>query len=73
MRKSYEQLGFSDNFIFTKVMYANPDIAKKVIELVLDIRIKKIKLIEREKDMKATITIWRRDQEGLYKCRGEYR
>ena len=49
--KKYEDLRYTDGFIFNKVMSTNPDIAKQVIELILDIEIRKITVIEHEKTM----------------------
>ncbi|MCR4802868.1 MAG: hypothetical protein K5895_07680 [Lachnospiraceae bacterium] len=50
--KPYEELTIVDNFMFTKVM-SNPEICKTFLEIVLDVKIKKISYPEDEK----TITI----------------
>ena len=49
--KKYEELRYTDGFIFNKVMSTNPDIARQVIELILGIKIRKIAVIEHEKTM----------------------
>ncbi len=47
--KRYEDLQFTDNFIFIKVM-ENEEICKKLLELVLNIEIDRIEYIETEKN-----------------------
>ncbi len=51
--KSWENLTFADNFIFCKVLEDNPDITKKLLELLLDIQIEKIEPPASEKQIKV--------------------
>ena len=40
--KPFSELSFTDDFMFRKVMYSNPDLCKRVIELLLDIKVDRI-------------------------------
>ena len=51
MAKKYEELSFTDNFMFCKIMSAYPEIAKGVLELILGIKIKRIGYPETEKSI----------------------
>ena len=42
MKKSYDELFFTDDFLFSKIM-RNPEIAKGVVENLLGIKVGKIK------------------------------
>ena len=46
--KQYEELTFTDNFMFCKIMENNPDVCKKVLEIVLGKRIKEISFVSKE-------------------------
>lgn len=54
MRKSYDELTIQDNFIFQRVM-RNEKICKKVIERLLDIKIKAIDYPEEEKTINIKV------------------
>ena len=40
--KKYEELRFTDDFMFSKVLTNNPEICRRLLELFLDIKIKKV-------------------------------
>ena len=46
--KPYEELTFTDNFIFNKVLSTRPDITKRVLELILDTTITSLKILNGE-------------------------
>ena len=48
-----EKLTFADNYIFCKVMETNPDICKKMLELLLNIKIERIETPKTERAIKA--------------------
>lgn len=48
-QKKYEELGFTDDFMFTKVLVNNPEICRRVLELILDIKIKQVVVPEKQK------------------------
>ena len=52
--KKYENLDFTDNFMFSKIMETNPDLCKELLELILDKTIIKIELPEKEKHFDIT-------------------
>lgn len=41
-KKTYEELDFTDDFMFCKVLADNPDICKELLELILGIKIRKV-------------------------------
>ena len=43
--KQYEELTFTDNFMFCKIMENNPAVCKKVLEIILGKRIKEISFL----------------------------
>jgi hypothetical protein len=47
-KKTWEELEIKDDYLFAKVMQ-NADICKELLELMLDIKIEKIKYIEVQK------------------------
>ena len=49
MSKPYEELEFTDNFMFVKVMSTYLDLCQELLELILGIRIKSLKLSSYEK------------------------
>ena len=53
MAKKYEELTFTDNFMFCKVMTRNPELAKSVIELIIGEEIEEIIVSEAEKSSKV--------------------
>ena len=54
MSKRYEDLGFTDDFIFCKTLENNPDLARELLELILDIRISGVRLTQSQKSLKFT-------------------
>ncbi len=42
--KKYEELTFSDNFMFNKILTNNLDVCRELIEMLLGIEIKKVEL-----------------------------
>ena len=44
--KKYEELRFTDDFMFCKIMTTRLDICKDVLELILGFKIKEVKLAE---------------------------
>jgi len=53
-QKSYDELGFTDDFLFGKIMTTHLDLAKELLELILDIRIKELRLAQSQKSEKFT-------------------
>ena len=53
MMKEFEQLDFTDSFIFYKVMSMNPEITKRVVELILETKIEKMIINEGEKTIRV--------------------
>lgn len=51
--KSWEELGIDDDYIFGKVMQ-DPELCKKLIEIILDIEVKKIEYPEKQKAIRMT-------------------
>lgn len=47
--KKWQDATIKDNFIFSKTLEMNPELCRRLIELILNIRIKKINYPEREK------------------------
>ena len=54
LKKSYDELCFTDDFLFCKVMTTNLDLCKELLELILGIKIKKINLSEAQKWIKSS-------------------
>lgn len=48
-RKMYKELKFADDFMFTKVLTNNPEICKRLLELLLGIKINKVLVPEKQK------------------------
>ena len=46
--KQYEELTFTDNFMFCKIMENNPNVCKKVLEIILGKRIREISFVSKE-------------------------
>ncbi len=51
--KSYDELSFIDDFLFCKILENNLDICKELLELILNIKIREIK-VERQKSIDVT-------------------
>lgn len=52
--KKYEELTFTDDFMFCKILTSNLELCKDLLELILDIKIKKIKPVESQKSINVT-------------------
>lgn len=46
--KRYEELTFTDDFMFCKILSNYEDICKDLLELILEIRIKKLVIINKQ-------------------------
>lgn len=51
--EKWEQATLADNFIFCKVMTANPDLCKELLELLLNIKIERIEIPVAERSFKV--------------------
>ena len=47
--KSFDDLNFTDNYMFCKVLQQNTELCKKMLEILLHMEIKEVKVIESEK------------------------
>ena len=52
--KSYEELDFTDDFMFCKVLTADPDLTRRLLELILGLRIRKVVFPEAQKTIEIT-------------------
>lgn len=52
--KNYEELVFSDDFMFCKILQENEDICKEIIELILGCKVKNIVYLEKQKSIEIT-------------------
>ena len=53
-QKNYEELDFTDDFMFCKIMYDNEEICKEVVELILGCKINHIEYPEKQKTIEIT-------------------
>ena len=60
LQQKWLHLTFKDNFIFSKTLELFPDLCKKILELILQLNIKRIDFPEREKVIEA-----RTDSKGI--------
>ena len=60
VEKKWHDATIQDNFIFSKTLEMNPDICRRLIELILNIHVKKINYPEREKVIES-----RTDSKGI--------
>ena len=51
LQKQYQELRFTDDFMFGKVLVNNPEICRRLLEVLLEIKIKKISFPERQKSI----------------------
>ena len=49
LKKLYKELKFTDDFMFAKVLVNNPEICRRLLELLLDIKIKAVSVPESQK------------------------
>lgn len=54
MNKKYEELNFTDDFMFCKILYNNPELCKKLLELILRTKIKEIKYLAKQESIDIT-------------------
>lgn len=52
--RSYESLTFTDDFIFWKVLTNNPELCRQMIEIILGIKVSRVKVILPQKEIKLT-------------------
>lgn len=52
--KTYEELDFTDDFMFCKVMTHNLTLCKELLEIILEKKIKKVELSQSQKEIKIT-------------------
>lgn len=52
--KKYEELDFTDDFLFCKILTNNLDLCRQLLEVILDMKIQKVKLPENQKTIKIT-------------------
>ena len=54
MAKAYEELTFSDDFMFCKVLTTDLELCKDILELILDVKIREVRLSEAQKSVEIT-------------------
>ena len=54
LTKKYEDLTFSDDFMFCKVLESNPDLCCELLELILGRKIGELAIVERQKPIEIT-------------------
>lgn len=54
IKKEYSELRFIDDFMFCKILTSRPELCKELLELILEIKIKKIKFPESQKTIEQT-------------------
>ena len=54
MAKSYEELTFTDDFLFCKIMESRPDLCKELLELILDKKLGRLVEVNRQKPIEIT-------------------
>lgn len=52
--KRYEELTFSDDFMFCKILAQNEDICKELLELILHIRIRRVSVVNKQQEFSIT-------------------
>ena len=52
--KSYETLEFIDDFLFCKILTSDLDLAKELLEIILNTEIREVKIAEPQKSLKFT-------------------
>ena len=55
MSKKYEELDFTDNFFFCKILMNNKDLCIELLELILQIKIKDIVYMAEQKPIEITV------------------
>ena len=54
VRKTYDDLTFADDFLFSKVLENNPELCKELVELILGVKIRIVNEIGRERSIEIT-------------------
>ena len=54
LAKEYEDLTFSDDFMFCKVLENNPDLCCELLERTLEKRIGELSIVQRQKPIEIT-------------------
>lgn len=54
MSKKYEDLTFTDDFMFCKILYTNPELCKQLLELILGRKIKEIRYLTTQNTIDIT-------------------
>lgn len=54
MSKKYEDLTFTDDFMFCKILYTNPELCKQLLELILGRKIKEIRYLPTQNTIDIT-------------------
>ena len=52
--KRYEDLTFTDDFMFCKILSNHEDLCKELLELILGIRIRKIVVVNKQQEISST-------------------
>ena len=54
MAKAYEELTFSDDFMFCKVLSTDLELCKDILQMILDVKIREVRLSEAQKSVEIT-------------------
>ena len=54
VKKTYDELKFTDDFLFWKILTSNLNLCKGMLELILGFKIKEVKLAEGQKAVDLT-------------------
>lgn len=52
--KQYHELDFTDNFMFCKILQKKPDLCRRLLETILNKKIKRIEFVDTEETIKMT-------------------
>ena len=52
--KKYSELGFTDDFLFCKILQEDPEFCKEVVETILDVKIRKIIQLDKQQMIEKT-------------------
>ena len=52
--KEYEELCFTDDYMFCMILTTRLDLCKELLELILDIKIRKVEIAEQQKNVDIT-------------------
>ncbi len=53
-RKEYSELTFTDDFMFCKVLTANPELCRELLELILAVKIREVRFAEPQKTLEES-------------------